>query len=70
MFTISLEAARVNAKLSQREAAQRIGVNVGTLSNWERGVTSPDIDKFKRMCEVYACPTDLIFLGRKFALSE
>lgn len=66
MFTISLEAARVNAGLSQKDAATMLGVNVTTLSNWERGKTSPDADKFKKMCEVYGCPIDLIFLGKKF----
>lgn len=39
MYRISLEAARVNAGISQKEAAKRLGINVGTLSNWERGVS-------------------------------
>ncbi len=64
MYTISLEAARVNAKLSQKEAAKRLGINVGTLSNWENGKTFPDVDKFRELCDVYGCPIDLIFLGR------
>lgn len=67
MYTISLEAARINAGLSQRDAAKTIGVNVSTLSNWENGKTSPDIDKFRKMCEVYGCPADIVFLGKKFA---
>lgn len=66
MYTVSLEAARVNAKLSQRDAAEKLGINVATLSNWERGKTSPDADKFKQLCELYRCPIDLIFLGKKF----
>lgn len=70
MFQISLAAARVNAGLSQKQAATRLGVNTATLSNWESGKTSPDVDKFKALCEIYGCPTDLIFLGKKFALSE
>ena len=64
MYMVSLEAARINAGLSQKEAAKQIGVNVCTLSNWERGKTSPDIDKFKALCAVYKCPTDIIFLRR------
>lgn len=70
MYSISMEAARVNAGLSQRDAAKAIGINVGTLSNWENGKTSPDVEKFRRMCKVYECPEDIIFLGKKFALSE
>lgn len=67
MFTITLEAARVNAGLSQKEAATQLGVNTATLSNWERGKTSPDVDKFKALCKLYGCPSDLIFLPKKFA---
>ena len=70
MFTISLEAARVNAGLSQKTAAERLGVNVGTLHNWEKGKTFPDVDKFKALCAIYGCPAEHIFLRRDFALSE
>ena len=33
---ISLQSARVNAKLTQQMAAQKIGVSKDTISNWER----------------------------------
>jgi transcriptional regulator with XRE-family HTH domain len=64
MFRISLEAARVNAKMSQQDAATAMKVNVSTISNWEKGKTSPDADKFKELCQLYGCPMDLIFLGK------
>ena len=64
MYRISLEAARVNAKMSQKDAAIAIGVNVSTISNWEKGKTSPDADKFKELCDIYGCPMNLIFLGK------
>lgn len=60
MYTVSLEAARVNAGLSQKDAAKALGINVSTLSNWERGKTSPDIDKFKALCSIYKCPSDML----------
>lgn len=63
MYRISLEAARVNAKMSQKDAANAVKVNVSTISNWEKGKTSPDADKFKELCQIYGCPMDLIFLG-------
>lgn len=62
MFQISLEAARVNAKMSQKDAAIAMNVNVSTIANWEKGKTSPDADKFKELCHIYGCPMDLIFL--------
>lgn len=64
MFRISLEAARVNANMSQKDAAIAVDVNVSTIANWEKGKTSPDADKFKKLCQVYGCPMDLIFLGK------
>ena len=64
MYRISLEAARVNAKMSQKDAALAMDVNVSTIRNWETGKTSPDADKFKKLCQVYGCPMDLIFLGK------
>ena len=70
MYRISLEAARVNAGLSQKDAAKQMGINVGTLSNWERGNTSPSIEQFKALCDLYGCPSNLVFSPKKFALSE
>lgn len=64
MYRISLEAARVNAKMSQKDAAMALKVNVSTIHNWETGKTSPDADKFKELCEIYGCPIDIIFLGK------
>lgn len=66
LFKVSLEAARVNAKLSQKDVATRLKVNVGTVSNWERGKTAPDADKFKELCNLYNCPVDVIILPKKF----
>lgn len=62
MFQISLEAARVNANMTQLYVASIIGVNVGTISNWENGKTYPSAEQFKRLCEIYKCPMDAIFL--------
>ena len=70
MYRISLEAARVNAGISQKDAAKQLGINVGTLSNWERGNSSPSVEKFKALCDLYGCPSDFIFLRKRFALSE
>lgn len=64
MYTVSLKAARVNVELTQREVANQMGLNVATLVNWENGKTSPDIDQFKKLCEIYKCPIDAIFLKK------
>ncbi len=60
---ITLKAARNNKKLSQEEAAELIGVSVDTLSNYERGITYPDIPILKKIEEVYEVEyADIIFL--------
>ncbi len=61
-FQISLEAARVNAKLTQEEAAKRIGVSRQTIINWEKGKIAPRIPEMKMLCYVYNIPEDNIFL--------
>lgn len=70
MYTVSLKAARINADLTQKEVANLMGVNVSTLVNWESGKTSPGIDQFSKLCKLYECPIDAIFLPKRFTLSE
>lgn len=62
---ITLKAARMNAFLTQREAAEKIGVTVDTVGNWERGKSFPDAMQIKRIEEVYGVHYDnLIFLPK------
>lgn len=63
MPKITLKAARVNANLSQQEAARRIGVAASTLRNWEAGKTFPNQPKIEKMCEVYGISFDVLFFA-------
>lgn len=60
---ITLKAARVNANLSQKDAANALGVNVSTLQNYEAGKTIPDWEMVKRIEEVYRFPIDYIIFA-------
>ena len=60
---ITLKAARVNAGLSQREAAVRIGVSTATLQNYESGKTIPDWLTAQRIESTYSYPAELIVFG-------
>lgn len=62
---ISLKAARVNANLRQKEAAEALGVDVSTLLSWEKGKTYPKINQMQEMSRLYHCPIDAIFLPMK-----
>lgn len=60
MPKITLEAARVNAGMSQADAAKAIGVSRATISNWEKGKTSPTGKKQSVISEAYNIPIDYI----------
>lgn len=57
---ISLEAARVNAKLTQEEAAKALKVTKKTISSWENGKTFPKTDKIDAICTLYQIECDNI----------
>mgnify|MGYP000569841770 CR=1 FL=1 len=58
---ISLKAARVNAKLTQKEAAKRLGVCVATLQNYESGNSVPDWNTVRQIERVYGIQAENIF---------
>lgn len=67
---ITLKAARVNAGLTQKEAAAAMGVTKDTISNWERRKSFPSTKIIKRIEDVYCVPYDsIIFLPQNNALS-
>lgn len=64
---ISLKAARVNADLTQREAAKALGIDVSTLQNYETGKTVPDWEMVKKIESLYSFPADYIIFARQSA---
>lgn len=62
---ISLEAARVNAELTQAEMAGIMNVDRSTIRRWEKGEKIPNFDESIRLAEVYGIPTDNIFFGKR-----
>lgn len=61
---ISMKAARVNADLSQEEAAKRLCISKSTLQKYEPGNTVPDILTARKIGVVYGFPIDYIFLAQ------
>ena len=63
MPKITLKAARVNAGLTQSEAAKKLGISQRQLLTWEK---HPDIVKTRylpKIAEVYRYPQDLIIFA-------
>ena len=63
-MAISMKAARVNAELTQVEAAKIIGVAPNTISRWEKGISSPTVKYIRPIVEAYGLKSyeDIIFL--------
>lgn len=49
----ALKDGRTKKGLKQSEVAALLGVKGGTLSNYENGISEPDIDTFATLCEIY-----------------
>jgi transcriptional regulator with XRE-family HTH domain len=60
---MTLKALRVNQGLTQREAADYIGVTMETLSRWERALTFPSVPQINKIEKLYKVKySDIIFL--------
>lgn len=60
---MTLKAARVNAGLTQKKAAEMLGISEFTLINYEKGKSSPDVHTLKKIEKLYDIPYHrIIFL--------
>ena len=57
---MSLKALRINKGLTQKAAADEIGVGLATLKNWEAAKTFPNQPQIERICAVYGVTYDCI----------
>lgn len=64
-FTVSLAAVRANTKMSQAEFARALGVDKGTVYNWENGKGIPSAIMLRKMSELSKIPMDYIFVPTK-----
>jgi DNA-binding XRE family transcriptional regulator len=63
-MAIHLKAARVNAGLTQAEAAKMLEISKGTLANYEMYRTKPDIETSKKIASLYGMTVDdIIFFA-------
>ena len=57
----NMKLIRLLKGLSVRQVAQRVNRSPGTISNWENGKISPDVDTVEKLCEIYdVTPNELL----------
>lgn len=59
-FQISLKAARVNADMTQEEAAKLLNVDKSTIASWEKGKTQPKYTQCVKLSKIYGISYDYI----------
>lgn len=67
---ITLEAARINAGYTLKQAAPLLGVSVATLHNWEKDSSSVKVHQVNKIEEIYQYPSEFIFFGSKLEFNS
>lgn len=63
-MAMHLKAARVNAGYTQETAAEKLNISKGTLANYEKYKTKPDIEMSKKIAALYGVTVDdIIFFA-------
>lgn len=62
MATTNIKAVREFRGLSQEEAAQLLGVKIGTLRNWEQGKNDPGRENLMKLRKVYRVTADALLI--------
>jgi len=63
---VRLKELREEKELSQTQLAKEINVNQRTISNWETGVSEPDIQAIKKLCEFFETTADYLLGFKEF----
>lgn len=62
-MAIHLNAARMHARMTQKEAAKQLGISKGTLASYEAYKTTPDIEMAKKIASLYGLTIDDIIFS-------
>lgn len=67
-----IKQKRKQAGISQKELAQRLGVNQASVCLWESGKNSPRVGRLQKIAEILGCTVEELFEpdGRKKGRGE
>lgn len=60
MARLMLQKARKNAGYTQQELAEKLGVSVRTITNWEAGDRSPSLEALVTLAKILGVSTDYL----------
>lgn len=58
-----LKQLRTENKMSQEQLAERLGISRQSISKWEQGASSPDIENFAKLAQLYKVSVDSLING-------
>ena len=62
---IKLNAARVNAGLTQTEVARKLNRNKQTIVNWKKGFTQIKVNVHLALSELYGIPVEYLEIPKR-----
>ncbi len=63
-FSNNLKYYRLNKGVTQKDLALELGTNNTTLSNWENGISKPDIDTIVKLSNYFGITVDELIFSR------
>lgn len=54
----------------QRDVASRMGVKANTISNWEKGISRPNLDQLCQLCQILCVTSDTLLGLDKSAMER
>lgn len=60
-FYENIRNFRIFRNITQEQLSEALGVTKSAVSNWERGVNSPDIDSCVQMCRIFSVTPNEFF---------
>ena len=62
----NIQACRKRTGLTQNQLAQELGIEVETVSRYERGIVAPSFSQLENICNVFEIPPWLLFSDGSF----
>lgn len=67
---ITLEAARINSGLTQKQAGEKLHIHLQTVAKYEKDSSKIPINLLFAFSELYGVPVNNIFLGKEYDLNR